>query len=270
MRNRWLVNLLLLILVIVLGALMRHALEQERQVATLTGLSPESIREIAINRSGRATIRLVQDMDGWRMESPYPVAAAAGRIGQLTGIAATEVFRSLPEGTELAQLGLGEDSLRLTLNGLVLRFGDLDPIAQHRYVAIGDQVHLIGDGFYHHLIASPEDYVDHRLLPAGFRPSAGTLDGVPLNREQLSELEGLAAESLEPLGSELVGRLLSLTSEDTKQSLRFLVSADGRGWSRLDLRLRYLLETPPAWAIRSAATGADTGDPSNRSPSPRG
>jgi hypothetical protein len=265
MRNRWLVNLLLLILVITLGALMRHDLEQERQAATLTGLLPESVTEISIERSGHPAIRLAQGVDGWRMDAPYRVPAAAGRITQLAGIAATQVYRSLPQGADREELGLNADSLRLTLNGLVLRFGDLDPIAQHRYVAVGDQVHLIGDGFYHHLIASAEDYVDRKLLPAGFRAASGTLDGKSLTSEQLAELDELSAETVEPLGSELVGRLLSLTSELGERSPRFLVSADGRIWSRLDLRLRYLLATPPPWAVAEtvaepAAKDPETGD----------
>lgn len=263
MRSRWLVNLLLLILVIALGALMHWELEQGRRVATLTGLLPEQITEITIQRPERPVVHLVQGVDGWRMEAPYQVPAETGRIGELSRIAGTRVHRSLPQGTDAELLGLDADNLRLTLNGLVLRFGDLDPIAQHRYVTIGEQVHLIGDGFFHHLSASAEDYVDRKLLPAGFQAGTGALDGVSLTSAQLAELHGLAAETLEPLGSELTGRLLSLSSEDGRQSLRFLVSADGLGWSRLDLRLRYLLATPPVWAVMEAeaAVDPDTADP---------
>jgi len=257
MRNRWLVNLLLLVLVIGLGIWMRHDLEQGRRVATLTGLLPESITEVAIERSGDPAIRLVQGVSGWRMEAPYRVPADAERIAQLARIAATPVYRSLPRGAGREQLGLDPERVSLTLNGLVLRFGDLDPIAQHRYVAIGDQVNLIGDALYYHLLASPEDYVDRRLLPADFRAAAGSLDGKSLTSEQLASLDELSAESVEPLGSELVGRLLSFTSADGKQSLRFLVSPDGLVWSRLDLRLRYRLATPPAWAVAEAAVGPE-------------
>jgi hypothetical protein len=263
MRNRWLVNLLLLILVIVLGTWMRRDLEEGRRVAILTGLLPESITEIAIERSGDPAIRLVQGESGWRMEAPYRVPADAEHIAKLARIASMPVYRSLPRGTDQEQLGLDPERVRLTLNGLVLRFGDLDPIAQHRYVAIADQVHLIGDALYYHLLASPEDYVDRRLLPEGFEAGAGTLDDKPLTSEQLAGLEGLSAEAVEPLGSELVGRLLSLTSADGVQSLRFLVSPDGLVWSRLDLRLRYRLATPPAWAVAEAAVGPE-GDVSEK------
>jgi len=259
-RNRWLVNLLLLILVITLGGLMRWELEREHQVSALTGLTPEGITEISIERSGRPAIRLRQGVDGWRMESPFLAPADTERIVQLTGIAATPVYRSLPLGSATEQLGLSADSLRLRLNDLVLRFGDLDPIAGHRYVAIGEQVHLIADGFYHHLIAKAEDYVDRKLLPPGFRAATGTLDGRTLTAGQLTGLEKLAAKAVEPLGSELSGRLLSLTSENAGQSLRFVVSEDGLSWSRVDLRLRYLLAEPPAWAVAQIAADPDTGN----------
>ena len=264
MRNRWLVNLLLLILVVGLGALMRWELGQAQRETKLTGLLPEDITEIAIERTDKPAIRLVQDAAGWRMESPYAVSANAERIGKLTGIAATAVYRSLPKTAGAERLGLNADSLRLNLNGLVLSFGNVDPIEQRRYVAIGEQVHLIGDGFQHHLIAGAEDYVARAPLPSGFQPSAGNLHGSALSPEQLAELSGLTAEIVEPLGSELSGRLLSLDSDAAAQSLRFLVSADGRSWARLDLRLRYLLATPPPWAVAEEAPQPDTGAPRSR------
>jgi hypothetical protein len=200
------------------------------------------------------------------MESPYEVPASAARIGGLLRIASTQVHRSLPGGENTERLGLTADSPRLTLDGLVLTFGDVDPVAGHRYVAIGDQVHLIGDGFRHHLIAGAPAYVDPALLPPDFDAGTGTLNGAPLQPEQLAELSGLSAESVEPLGSELSGRLLSLTSEDGSASLRFLVSEDGRSWSRLDLRLRYLLKAPPEWAAVEAQPAPDAGGTQSQAP----
>jgi hypothetical protein len=191
------------------------------------------------------------------MERPYPVTADAERIGELVRIASTPVHRTLPKGASAERLGLDADSLRLTLNGLVLRFGDIDPIGQHRYVAIGGQVHLIGDGFQHHLLASAEDYVGRTLLPPGFRSGGGTLNGAPLSQDQLAALDGLAADTVEPLGTELSGWPLSVASGDGTQTLRFLISEEGHSWARLDLRLRYLVATPPDWASSDPAPGPD-------------
>lgn len=261
MRNRWLVNLLLLILIIALGALMRRELERDRQLATLTGLLPEQITEITLERPDEPLIQLVQGADGWHMEAPYGVRADPTRVGELVRIVTTPVHRSLPKSAGSERLGLGADGPHLTLNGLVLSFGDTDPITNHRYVAIGEQVHLIGDGFQHHLTANAEAYVDPTLLPNGFRAGTGTLNGIHLSEEQLADLDDLAAQLVEPLGSELAGRLLSLTSAEDSKSLRFLVSEDGRHWARIDLRLRYLVTNPPAWAVAAAAPASDAGGP---------
>jgi hypothetical protein len=268
MRNRWLANLLLLILVVALGALMRRELEQERRVETLTGLLPESVTDILLERPELPAIRLVKEAGGWQMKAPYRVSAENRRIGELVRLADTPVYRSLPRGAEARHLGLGDTSPRLTLNGVDLAFGDIDPVGKHRYVAVDEQIHLIGDGFAHHLIASAEDFVGRVLLPTGFRPAAGTLNGAPLSSEQLADLQGLAAEDIEPLGSELTGSLLSLESEHDAQTLRFLVSDRGRSWARLDLQLRYRLEASPAWLNGDSATKhkADAEEPQPRVP----
>ncbi len=249
MRARWAVNLALLILVAVLGALAQREIEQERRILTLTGLDPARIDEIGLERPGKPSIRLLRDGSGWRMESPYQVAANAVRIARFTGIAATPVHRSLPETAAAERVGVEPGRVRLTLDGLVLRVGDIEPIDQRRYVAVGGQIHLIDDGFHHHLVAAAEDYVDPLLVPRGFHADAGVLDGEPLDGPALGELTDLRAERIVSLDEEISGRLLTLSDAQGDRSLRFLVSSDGRRWSRMDLRLAYLLADPPFWAI---------------------
>lgn len=249
LRGRWTLNLVLLLLVGLLSLLAHRELEQERRVPALTTLAPGGIDEIRLERPGEEPIALLREPRGWRMESPYSVAANAGRVDQLVRIAATEVFRSMPEGDSATRLGLEPARVRLSLDGLLLRFGDTDPLADHRYVATGGQVHLIGDGFQHHLIAPAEAYVSPRLLPEGFVPSAGTLDGEALDEQALGELVDLSAERVVPMAEEISGRLLSLQGTDGEQGLRLLISPDGLTWTRLDLRLAYLLASPPFWAL---------------------
>jgi hypothetical protein len=254
MTRRWALNLLLLILVAALATLVRRELEVSERISTLTGLEPDQIAEIVLDRPGDPEIRLARTSQGWRMQAPYEVAAEAGRVDQLVRIAATMVHRTLPNAPDAEGLGTDPGRVRLTLDGLGLRFGDTDPLGERRYVAVGDRVHLIDDGFQHHLLAAAEDYVARRLLPPGFRPGAGTLEGEPLPASALEELGGLTAERVEPLGEEISGRLLSLEPAGGEGSgLRFLISEDARVWTRLDLRLRYLLGEPPFWALGEEA-----------------
>lgn len=254
MRGRWTINLLLLALVALLSTAVQRELEQSARITTLTELAPERIEAVGLERPGQPPIELLHNGAVWRMESPYRVAADGERIAQLLRIAATEVYRSLPEDGAGPRLGLEPGRALLSLDGLTLRFGDTEPIAQHRYVAVGGQVHLIPDGFQHHLIAPAEDYVSPRLLPDDLKPAAGSLDGEALDQLAMEDLGGLKAERVVALDEEINGRLLSLTDDQSGSGLRFLVSADGRRWTRLDLRLVYLLADPPFWALSEHET----------------
>jgi hypothetical protein len=272
LRRRWTLNLVLLLLVALLSLLAHRELEQERRAPTLTTLAPEGIDEVRLERPGEDPVSLIRGPQGWRMESPYAATGNAERVGQLVRIAATEVYRTMPEGDAAARLGLAPARVRLRLDGLLLRFGDTEPLADLRYVATGGQVHLIGDGFQHHLIAPAEAYVSPRLLPQGFLPAAGTLDGEPLDAQALTELAELEAERVVPMGEEISGRLLSLSGSDGEQGLRLLISADGLTWTRLDLRLAYLLSSPPFWAVSGQGPPAQEppGEPPPESGGPSG
>jgi hypothetical protein len=262
MAERWAVNLLLLVLVALLAAAVRHDLESAKMDVVLTGLDPRQITRVAIERPGKPAIRLVRAPQGWQMEEPFKVAADGGRTEQLLRIAATPIHRSLPATARPELLGLAPARVRLTLDGLALRFGDTDPVGHRRYVAIGDQIHLIDDGFALHLTAPATAYVSRRLLPEGFRPVAGTIDGQSLSATALDGLSDLEATQVVPPEEELSGRLLSLRTGDEKSAIRFLVSADGRRWTRVDLHLSYLLATTPALDV--AATAPAASEPSTR------
>jgi hypothetical protein len=248
MRARWMVNLALLLLVALLSVLAQRELEREHRAAFLTGLDPGQIGEIVLERPAVPTVRLVRAGGRWEMAEPYRVDAEGERIAQLVRIAATPVYRSLPETDRAGDLGLAPERVRLTLEGLAMRFGDTDPIDERRYVAVGGQVHLIDDGFWHHLTAPAEVWVSHRLIPADFLPVAAELDGKTLPEHVLAEMTALGAEQVTALEGEIAGRLLALRGAGGER-LRILVSDDGRRWTRLDLRLTYRIADPPPWAV---------------------
>jgi len=245
MRGRWAVNLLLLLVLAGLGLAMRFELAGEGGPQTLAGIDPADLRLIELEREGEPRIRLERGPDGWRMLEPMAVDADQGRLDKLLGVLAAPVERSFPaQAAALGELGLAPSKLRLKLDSLTLAFGGLDPLGQRRYVAADGLVHLIDDRFYHLLIAPPVDYVSRAPLPAGRPPAFATLGGVPLAADSVKSLETLSAERVEPLGADLAGEPLQVKFADGS-ALRFLVSQDRRRWSRLDLKLRYVLTDPP-------------------------
>ncbi len=259
MRRRWLVNLGLLAVVLLLGLTIQRELTGERNPPVLAGIDPADLRLLEVSREGEPTVRLERDPEAWRMRAPLQADADPRHMEKLLAILTTPVHRTFPEkSADLEQLGLAPAKVRLQLDALTLTFGGLDPISQRRYVSAEGLVHLIDDRFQHLLIAPPIDYVSKALLPRGFAPAFGTIAGVPLAAGTLGGLPDLVSERVEPLGSELAGTPVELKGPDGT-SLRFLVSDDRRRWARLDRRLLYVLSEAPV--LEEDPTAVDTTPP---------
>lgn len=253
MTGRWLINSVLLVLVLGLGSVIRHEVEQSSSLPELSGLAPAAVRLIELDRAGAPLIRLGATHSGWRMEQPLKADADPSKVEALSAVLRTPVHRSFPEGTAaLGELGLAPPRIRLRLDSLELGFGDLDPITQSRYVATGGLVHLIDDRFYHLLIAQPLDWLSRRLLPQSFTPVFGRIDGTPLGSTALNALASLTAERIDPLTGEPSGSSLELEDSDGSQ-LRFRVSEDRLRWTSVDLRALYILKSPPELTLDPTA-----------------
>jgi len=144
-------NLILLLIVTLLVLLVWYA--QPRLPTPLTSIDPSRIFRIEISDlSGRHILLLKQD-SVWQIQKG---PARAARIEQLLGICDTTSLQSFPTPDEVGPYGLDPPAIRLKLNNEILDFGATDPLHGWRYVRYGDRIHLIADGFYHHLSAPEE------------------------------------------------------------------------------------------------------------------
>ena len=261
MAARWIANLLLVLMLLGLGLAIHHVLTVTDAPETLTGIVPAGLRLIEVERDGEPSIQLERTQDGWRLRQPMDLDADQGQVDRLLSVLTAPVQRSFPaQSASLRELGLDPARLRLRLDNLALGFGGLDPLGQSRYVyAPADGlVHLIEDHFYPRLIAPAIDYCSRKLLPRGQLPSYATLNGVALSAASLTTLNGLVAERVEPMTGELSGDPVQVKFGDGTL-LRFVVSADRRHWSRLDLKLRYVLSDSLLLALDPGAV--DPGPP---------
>ena len=261
MRARWTLNLFLLILVAGLGWAVLHDLRETEETTPLTGMDPARIEGVELTRPGRDTVKLERITGGgWRMTAPYRIAADSERVARLLGVVQAGVLRSFPaSGADLNRLGLEPEPVRISLGGQTLRFGGTEPINGLRYVASGDLVLLIKDLYYHLLMAPASDYVGLHPLPEGLAPASGDLNGEALDPATLSAIAALKAERVEPLDGDLAGRILRIQPQGDGADLRFLVSPDGLRWSRPDLRLTYLVASPPPVLVDQEAAGGAGG-----------
>jgi len=152
MERRLRLNLLLLLLVALLGLAVWFSRPTERP--PLTSIDPAEVTRIEISDlSGRHILMLRRDgqwyLDGGRRADQV-------RVVQLLGICRTPSLERFPAPASLHPFGLEAAPILLRLNDTNLAFGTTDPIHGWRYVHIGNQIHLIADGFFHHLSAPPE------------------------------------------------------------------------------------------------------------------
>jgi hypothetical protein len=155
MDRRLRLNLLLMLLVGMLG--LAVWLSHPDRLPPLTGVEPASVNRIEISDlSGRHI--LLQRRDGtWYLGDRR---ANQGRVAQLLGICTTPSLERFTAPASLRPYGLDPAPIRLRLNDTTLDFGDNDPINGWRYVRIGNRVHLIADGFRHHLSAPPAGWLE--------------------------------------------------------------------------------------------------------------
>ncbi len=148
-------NLLLAAAALALGlALWRTLPPDGPALPPLTPLDPAAIREIRIETGGRLVAHLVRSGDGWRNRLGQRPVKDGEWIDRLLHIAVLPSLRRFPASDDLAPFGLDPPRHRLVLDGLVLEWGGLEPSGRRRYVRVGKTIHLVTDGYTHHLRAA--------------------------------------------------------------------------------------------------------------------
>jgi hypothetical protein len=174
MQRQVMVNGLLLALVLTLGGMAWLSIQQpdSGQPTPLTGLQPEQIKHLTLEHRDGPGIRLERRAGGWEMLGPYQARGNGDRIRRLLEMVRSNSFSRFPAPADVAEYGLSPPLAIITLDQTRIEVGTTHPMNQHRYLRIGDQVHLIKDRFIHHLQARAEGFVSPELLPPGSQISA--------------------------------------------------------------------------------------------------
>lgn len=144
-------NLVLLLIAVLLGLLVWRA--QAPQTVALTAIDPAGVSRIEISDLKGRHI-LLQKVDGaWQTQGG---PARQERVEQLLGICGTPSLERFDASGDLRPYGLDPAPILLRLDDETLDFGATDPLHGWRYVRYRERIHLIADGFYHHLSAMPE------------------------------------------------------------------------------------------------------------------
>ncbi len=169
MRARLWLNLALLALVGVLVAVVvfEPGKDPEPKPEPLTTRDPDTVTRLKLVRDGDDVIVLEKRDGRWWLTQPWTLPARAFRVeGVLRLLEAESQSRHDLAGLDLAKFGLDRPRASVTVDGeLTIDFGGTEPLAQRRYVRIGEDLHTIIDTFYYQIAATPESFVDLALLP---------------------------------------------------------------------------------------------------------
>jgi hypothetical protein len=181
MKSRWLLNLGLALLIA--GLLLVVWYKPGREDAPrppLTALTPDTIREIRVERRERETIILTRADSGWRLTAPVKARANRHNVDSLLRLAAAPSESRLATDSELKPFGLDPPQITVHFDNEVITLGNLHPLRNQVYARYLGAVHLIPA---HQQAAAGFPYtqfLDSRLLDDGDKPIALRLPGFAL------------------------------------------------------------------------------------------
>lgn len=157
MRNRWLLNLILFVLVGVLILLIIFTPGLKKPVpeqSNLTELNIKQVKQIRIEQADKATIELIKDAQNtWQMTAPLAVEANDFRIHSILELLATKRYKKLDASAlKMDELQLTPPKIKVTFDNLVIAMGATSPVNEtQRYLQINQDVYLVADTFYEFL-----------------------------------------------------------------------------------------------------------------------
>ena len=166
MKSSYLTNLVLLVIVISLLWLSQRDDSSSQQDVTVSKLQASDVNHILIERQAKVDIVLQRQQSGWVLVEPFKAKANQTRINLLLSLLSYPIYGQFQplEQASLAQFGLADPSLTISMNEQRLSFGSIESLSQHRYIMTDNLVYLIQDDVTPLLAASAGSFVDNRLI----------------------------------------------------------------------------------------------------------
>ncbi len=182
MKARLLLNIALAAAVIALALAVWLDPAPQASAYPLSGLEPETVRQIRIDKPGQAAVVLEKTAAGWRLAAPFAARADAirpERLLALLSVTSPERFAA----TDLARFELDKPLLTLTLGSQRFAFGGLNPLSQQQYVATGGNVFLIDPQLASDAYVKAADFAAKNLLAPNEQPIGFDLPERKLERD---------------------------------------------------------------------------------------
>ena len=167
LRQRWLLNAALLVLIGALAWLAIYRAGQEKDVAgpPLTALSADAISQVRIERPDHPFITLEKTGKEWALTAPVRARANQFNIDSLLRIITAPGGTRFPVAAQdLAKFGLDQPQSRVRFGNEEIAFGSLHPLNNRIYVLYKNEVVLIPGHYLATAIYPYTNFIDSRLF----------------------------------------------------------------------------------------------------------
>ena len=170
MKNRWLVNLVMLALVagLVTFLYLRPKADTSSQIThEVTALKLADFNAIKVEFPTQAATTF-EKVDGlWRMTAPYKTRADQLSVQRILSIIAAKTPNKFA-ATDMEKFGLSKPQLRLKLSGAAgaeeFIFGTFNNVTDEQYVAYKNNVYLLPASYAEAATTQPIELIDKNLL----------------------------------------------------------------------------------------------------------
>lgn len=167
LRQRWLLNVGLLVLIGMLAWLAMHRAGQDNDVAgpPLTTLAAETISQVRIERPDHPAIALEKTGTQWALTAPVRARANPFNVESLLRIVTAPGETRFPAiAQDLAKFGLDRPQSRVRYGNEEIAFGSLHPLNNRIYVLYKNEIALIPGHYLATAIYPYTNFIDSRLF----------------------------------------------------------------------------------------------------------
>lgn len=170
MKNRWVLNLLLLLIIGGLVAFLYLRPKTEVQSVAkheVSQLKLAGIDAVKVEFPAKAAVTFEQVDDYWHMLAPYKMRADQLSVQRILSVIAAKSESKFPT-TDLGKYGLDNPLVRVQLSGKgsqhTFIYGTYNNITNEQYVAYEDGVYLLNSGYSEAATTQPIEMVDKNIL----------------------------------------------------------------------------------------------------------
>lgn len=186
LRQRWRLNVVLLVLIGALVWLAIHRTGQEMDVAgpPLTSLATDTVSQLRIERPEQPVITLEKTGAQWALTTPVRARANAFNVENLLRILTAPGATRFPAAAaDLAKFGLDKPPARVRFGNEEIAFGSLHPLNNQIYVLYKNEIVLIPAHYFASANYPYANFIDSRLLEENRKITSIRLPGFTVTQK---------------------------------------------------------------------------------------